>query len=252
MSQKASDASSPSVVSAPTDTVESTGNVVSIATELAQAMPEVQEHAVQQAAREQSAQEAAPTDKAGDVFDPARHVVGADGKGILTVRGTWAQRRGRKAGNSTPVTTANTVRNSTLGGPAAPASPQQMQVMQQQAQEAQARASGVAAAELLFALGQMIGGEEWAPMENKTIGLDERPLMHKAFGDYFVATGKTDIPPGMALTVCIIGYAAPRFAMPKTQTRFAKIKAAVVQWWTNRKLRKMGMEATVAPKEEKK
>ncbi len=223
-------------------------NLAAIGAALANGMPEVQEHAVAQAAAEQQSANANPTDKNGDVFDPATHVTGPDGKGMLTVRGTWAQKRGRKGGNSAPVTNAGTVRNSTLGGPAAPPSPQALQMQQQQALQAQSRAAGVAAAEMLFMAGRAFGGDEWAPMENKSIGLDERAMMHSAFGDYFVAKGKTDIPPGAALCFCIIAYAGPRFTMPKTQTRYQKVKGAIVTWWVNRKLRKSGLELQVTPK----
>lgn len=223
-------------------------DLTAIGAALANDMPAVQEHAVAQAAREQESANHSPTDKNGDVFDPAVHVTGPDGKGTLTVRGTWAQKRGRKGGNPAPVTNAGTVRNSTLGGPAAPVSPQALQIQQQQQLQAQSRAAGVAAAEMLFMAGQAFGGDEWAPMENKSIGLDERAMMHGAFGDYFVAKGKTDIPPGAALCFCIIAYAGPRFAMPKTQTRYQKVKGAIVTWWVNRKLRKAGLEVQVTAK----
>lgn len=239
------DNSSGAAVTLPDNAVNSTADLDKIATILAGSMPDVQEHAVQQAQREQ---QAIATDKQGAQFNPATHVVGADGQGILTVRGTWAQKRGRKAGNTAPVTNAPTVRNSTLGGPAASPSPQAAQILQQQAQDAQSRAAGVAAAELLFMCGQMIGGEEWQPMVNKTIGMDERTLMHGAFGDYFVASGVRDIPPGAALTFAIVAYIAPRFAMPKTQSRYAKIRGTVVTWWVNRKLRKQGLDVQVQAK----
>lgn len=223
-------------------------DLTAIGAALANGMPEVQEHAVAQAAREQESANTDPKDKNGDVFDPAVHVAGADGKGMLTVRGTWAQKRGRKGGNPAPVTNAGTVRNSTLGGPAAPPSPQQVQAQQQAQLEAQSRAAGVAAAEMLFMAGQAFGGEEWQPNVNKQIGLDERAMMHQAFGDYFVASGTVSIPPWAGLCFAVTAYAAPRFAMPKTQTRIQKIKGAVVTWWVNRKLRKAGVDLRVTKK----
>jgi hypothetical protein len=227
------------------DTAHSTADLTTIATALSESMPDVQEHAVAQALAEQAQVQAAQgtTDAGGVSFDPSIHITGADGQGVRTVRGTWALKRGRKPGAY--VSAADSGKKSTLGGPAAVTPSQLSANAQQQANDAKSRAAGIAAAELLFSVGQMIGGEEWAPMANKAIGMDERPLMHSAFGDYFVATGKTDIPPGAALCFCIVAYAAPRFAMPKTQTRFGKLKSAVVQWWTNRKLRKMGLEAAV-------
>lgn len=229
-------------------TTQSTADLGAIASDLAGSMPDVQQHAVDMAAQELQARESAQTDKAGVSFDPSVHVVGADGKGVLTVRGTWAQKRGRKAGNAGSVQPVTKPGNSVLGGPAAPQSPQQAQAMQLQHQEAQSRQAGVAAAEMLFMAGRAIGGEEWEPATDAKIGLDERAMMRQAFGDYFVASGKTDIPPGTALAFCIIAYAAPRFAMPKTQSRFQRVKGAIVTWWTNRKLRKAGYDVQVQQK----
>lgn len=221
-------------------TADSTADVEKIAADLASSMPEVQDHAVAQAVVEQQAAQNATTDKEGKPFDSAIHTVGADGKGVFTVRGTWAQKRGRKAGAPATPTVARSSMNSASVVPSA-------QIAQQQ-QEAQSRAAGVAAAELLFMCGKMIGGEEWEPMQNKTIGMDERTMMHGAFGDYFIASGVKDIPPGAALTFCIIAYVAPRFAMPKTQTRYQKVKGAVTTWWINRKLRKEGSDVQVQAK----
>ncbi len=94
---------SPDVASGPEQVaqsapVESTADLGAIASGLASSMPQVQEHAIQQAEQQAKAAEGAPVDKAGVRFDPSQHVAGADGKGQLTVRGTWAQKRGRKAG----------------------------------------------------------------------------------------------------------------------------------------------------------
>jgi hypothetical protein len=110
-----------------------------------------------------------------------------------------------------------------------------------------ARNAGAQAAELLFAAGVVIGGDEWQPRKDDKAGVDERTMMQSAMGAYFEAQGKTDISPGMVLAFVVLAYAAPRFAMPKTQSRFQTVKAKCVQWWTNRKLRKMGLTANVAP-----
>jgi hypothetical protein len=68
-------------------------------------------------------------------------------------------------------------------------------------------------------------------------------MLESAFGDYFEATGKTDIPPGMALTVAIGGYMLPRFTMPKTRSRMGKVKDWFVKKLADRKLRKHGLKA---------
>jgi hypothetical protein len=86
----------------------------------------------------------------------------------------------------------------------------------------QARASGTMAANLVLQIGIVAGGEEWHPRRDEQSGLDEKMMLENAFADYFEATGKTDIPPGMALTVAIGAYALPRFTMPKTQSRLGK------------------------------
>jgi hypothetical protein len=107
----------------------------------------------------------------------------------------------------------------------------------------QARASGKMAANLLMTLGVVAGGEEWQPLKDPQSGLDEKQMLESAFGDYFEATGKTDIPPGMALTVAIGGYMLPRFTMPKTRSRMGKVKDWFVKKLADRKLRKHGLKA---------
>lgn len=233
---------------APTAAVESTADIADIASTLAATMPEVQEHAVQQAAEQARAAESSPTDKAGARFDPAIHVSGADGKGVLTVRGTWAQKRGRKS-NTAGATAAPRAASGNVAGSAsqlgASASPAETQ---KAALTLQSRQAGIAAAEMMFMAGRVIGGEEWLPMKNEKLGLDERAMMHSAFGDYFVATNKVDIPPGAALAFAMCAYMGPRFTMPQTQARFKAIKQKIVQWWINRKLRKQGLTAEVKQK----
>lgn len=218
-----------------------TADLAAIGADLASSMPDVQEHAIAQAQREQQAVESAPTDKSGAHFDPSVHVTGPGGKGVLNTRGLWSAKRGRKAGARQNAQSAATV--STLG--VTPQSGQSGQTAQQTAlmqQQAQSAMAGAAAAEMLFIAGRAIGGEEWAPMENKALGMDERALMRDAFGEYFKAKGQVDIPPGVALTFAILIYAGPRFAMPKTQSRLTRVKNYIVGWWMRRKLRKAGLE----------
>lgn len=210
-----------------------TVNLADVAQGLASEMPEVQEHAVSEAVAQQQAAEAAPRDKAGALFDPAVHIAGADGKPQLTVRGTFAMKRGRKAGSATSVA------SSTMGNPQQ--NVQNVQNAQQAASEQAARVAGIQAAELLIAAGVILGGEEWHPRRDEKIGLDERAMLQGAMGEYFVASGKTDIPPGTALCFVVLAYAAPRFAMPKTQSRFRWIKEKLITWYVSRKLRKQGL-----------
>lgn len=230
-------------------------NLSVLGAELATTMPEVQAHAVQQAAAE--AIEAQGKDSSGAVFDPAIHATGPDGRGMLNASGVFAKKRGRKAGQASPAA------EKTLGSAQKPAPAgvsgesriggvvDKAQLAAQATSQAQCRAAGIAAAEMLFAVGQVLGGEEWAPAKNASLGTDERAMMHSAMAEYFVAKGVSDIPPGAALSFCIIAYAAPRFAMPKTQSRWQAAKSFVATWWINRKLRKAGLEQRVAVPAEK-
>lgn len=216
-------------------------DLAGVAADLAQTMPEVQEHAVQQARLFAEQAAASPVDKAGAVFEPAIHAVDATGAPVMTAGGAYAKKRGRKS--ATPGAAQSTMPAAkSPPGTAMPASPGAQTMM---AQQQAARIAGIQAAGLVFAVGTIIGGEEWHPRIDPKIGLDEKSMMESAMGDYFVSQGKTDIPPGVALAFVMLAYAAPRFAMPKTQSRVATVKAKVVQWWTNRKLRKMGMTANI-------
>lgn len=225
--------------SAPADTGQPnpTSDLAGIASDLAASMPEVQEHAVSRAQEEANAQANGPTDKSGARFDPAVHQTGPDGKGVIGARGNWLLKRGRKAG------TANTAANVASTLPIPPA----VDTKKAEA-EHQARIAGAAAAQMLFVAGRVIGGEEWAPRKDEKTGVDEEALIAGAFGDYFKAKDVKDIPPGAALAFVLLMYAGPRFTMPKTQERVKSIKARIVQWWVNRKLRKQGLKASVAPR----
>jgi len=124
------------------------------------------------------------------------------------------------------------------------------QVDKGHAQIVQARATGVASANMLISLGRAIGGEEWKPIKNTEYKIDEKLNLENAFADYFEATGKTDIPPGMALTIAVGAYALPRFTMPATQKRAGKVKQWFVKLLADRKLKKHGMKAQPVEKSE--
>lgn len=188
-------------------------------------MPEPQEHAIQQH-ETQAAIEAANVelDDEGTPFDPAIHT------GTKLKNGTWRKRKA--AGGNSPRSRVARPR-----GESVELSPEQQQAS---ALETQARAAGAAAAATLFMMGQMLGGPEWKPEP------EEIELQTKAWGDYFVAKGHTDFPPGLALTVAIVGYAGPRFMMPETQSRVSKAKGWITlrltKWKINREYKKRGIK----------
>ena len=211
-------------------------NLDSIADDLTTGMPDVQEHAIEQEKaneNEKLAQYSHLKDVDGNSFDPAIHKTNKAGEPTVSTKGKLVKKPGRKA------STANDAKSyvgHTVGGNA--------QSTDKAAEiRLQARASGTMAANLVLQVGIIAGGEEWYPRQDEQTGLDEKLMLENAFADYFEATGKTDIPPGMALTVAVGAYALPRFTLPKTKSRLAKAKTGIKQWWANRKLKKHGLKA---------
>lgn len=213
-----------------------TANIESIANELSETMPEVQDHAIEQeilSENEKLAQYSHLVDTDGNSFDPTIHKTNKAGEPTLSTKGKLVKKPGRKPNAGT----AGLPRTSSVVGGAqnAPSNSDAHARMQ-------ARASGTMAANLVLQIGIVTGGDEWNPRIDEESGLNEKLMLENAFADYFEATGKTDIPPGMALTVAIGAYALPRFTMPKTQSRLDKLKKGIKQWWINRKLKKHGFK----------
>ncbi len=69
---------------------------------------------------------------------------------------------------------------------------------------------------------------------------DEQTMMEQAMGDYFVATGRQDFPPGVALCMVFGTFVSRRFTMPKTQSALQRLKLRIGVWAVKRKLKKMG------------
>lgn len=227
------DASRPSDNSTPEATT-----VNDLANELAGEAPEPQPHAIEQAQAEAVAQQG--RDSNGIDFNPAIHAANADGSPKKTVKGAFAMKRGRPAGKATGAQPAAKVIIPGGAGTTAPTL----------TKEQLARRGGAGAAALLLVMGVGLGGEEWQPRRDEKSGLDEKAMLECAFGDYFVANNMADLPPGWALTAAIGMYALPRFGMPKTQSRLAKVKnwigAKIVQW----KARRRGLKVNVSTQSE--
>lgn len=216
-------------------------NLEAIADELTSDMPEVQTHALEQERENEKArldEFAGLVDRDGNPFDPSVHKVNKQGEPTLSTKGLLIKKPGRKTDKQRA---QSTIGSSGGGG--------SVVGVEQARNEQQARATGAAAANMMFTAGIVIGGDEWQPMRDEKLGIDEKTMVESAFGDYFVATGKTDLPPNVALTVAICGYILPRFTMPKTQSRFARYGAGIKKWWANRKLKKHGLKAEPIKKE---
>lgn len=182
-------------------------------------MPEVSEHAIAEhdaaqgrnfdassaapvAPQTASNPQGLPVDKNGKPYDPSTHEISPKtGKAIK-------KRSGVKS------SVVNPAQNTAAANSA----------ISQKVDELQkAHMNGRFAAGATFAALQGIFGEEFAPRKDAALG-DEFEYLTGAYGDYFAASGMTDIPPGWALVIAIGSIAAPRFAMPKTKSRLTRLK----------------------------
>lgn len=143
------------------------------------------------------------TDAAGDYYDPAIHMTDENGQPKLTKTGRYRKRPGRSASG----TTAGT-------------SPREAAV------RASCREMGKLSAHSVFLVGQTAFGEEWKPVVDNELGINEPENMTTAFAAYYEATGYRDPPPWVILAIALGSYAAPRIPKPKTQSRIKRIS----QW----------------------
>lgn len=181
-------------------------------------------------------------DDAGEAFNPAIHAASR----TKTKQGHWKRRRGQGANRSTvrlPQQRNTTTVDNTAAIEAAG-----------EAAKLNAKLAGAAAANSVFLLGTVIGGEEWRPITVDKSGIsfedyDEKKAMSEAFENYMLAKGITDFPPGLTLGMVLLQYASVRFAMPKTQAKVGRFKQWLVLRVAKRKikkaLKKQGIDAEV-------
>lgn len=195
-------------------------------------MPEVSEHAIvaaQQSTPENNDNDGAVTgdkDKAGEVWNADVHTANKQ----QTAKGLWRRKRGKAGG----------VKSSSV------ALPDQREKQQAEARETaknNARMAGAAAANSIFLLGTMLGGEEWRPITIDKEGLtfqdiDEKKVMSEAFSDYMLAKGVTDFPPGVTLAMALMSYVAPRLTMPKTKQRLKGVRGWIALRLAKRRIKK--------------
>lgn len=214
-------------------------------------IPEVQQHAIDafeqtQETKEDANSGSAKPDNAGVLFNPSLHASGDDGNGIITARGTWRKKRGTGSRVASSVASKTTKEVSPASGANASPAPLTSE------QIAAARQAGIAAAESMFMCGRMLGGEEWNPMvethvlsDGKKTVLDERTYHHEVWGNYFVAKGVTDFPPGLALFMALSMYVGRRVNQPVTAKKVKGVKNRLKAWWIKRALKKKGIKAEV-------
>lgn len=144
-------------------------------------------------------------------FDPSIHRVDATGNPVKNRDGTFAKKRGRKAGQTSQAKT----------GP--------IPVATMSAEQMEAENLGKATAETIFAVCQGVFGSEWTPIVDNAI--NERHNMQTAWSQYYLATGKRDLPPSLIVIVAMTCYAAPRFQHENTRTRFGGLGRGMAKVW---------------------
>ncbi len=180
----------------------------------------------------------AEMDNFGTLWNPEIHATGADGKGVKTQKGEWRKKRKSKLVDPRAPTPEPQAQAAT------PAQDPKAPPVLTEAQKNEARAAGVVVAQCIFLSSRALGGEEWEPSS------DERSMMNDAWGNYFIAKGVTNIPPGLMVVVACGAYAAPRFAMPKTRSRLQRAKewaaAKYAKWKVRGKQKQEGRTADEA------
>jgi hypothetical protein len=205
-----------------------TATLDSIGAELTNSMPEVQQHAIDQELEnksESTAKFSHLTDKNGDGFDPKRHKTKRDGSPTVSKLGKLMLKPNAKKHDSTKPEQASTAQ---YAGQLDDIKPELSD-----AEKQQCTALGKVSANMIFAAGRMLGGEEWQPVKQQ--GYDEASALEQAFADYYIASGKTEMSPAAGLGMALCAYALPRFTMPETKKKTASLSKRVFAWWHNRR-----------------
>jgi len=209
-----------------TETASPETNEEKEADALIDAMPNVQQHAVDAKAeeiKEVAAEFSEYKDKDGNGFDSSIHQM-ENGKPKISPRtGFLMKKRGakKKSATSPEFISSDTQKSSP------PVEIDKYVGM------------GKAGAAILQTLGTTLGGSDF--VYGSLPGLDaavERAGIEQALTDYARIKEIDDLPPGYVVAIALIGYAAPRMQMPTTKTRLEKLKLWYVEKMAARKARK--------------
>lgn len=163
----------------------------------------------------QSGSKVALTDKYGRTFDKNIHESNPDGSPKLNKNKKHIMIK--KGYHSKPST-----QNSQIGG-VNKQSETNLNDKQIDINELSPEDAGKMATDLTITTGVMFGGEDWYPVVDENMGVDESKSMQAAYTKYFKAVGVTDIPPSWLLAITLTSYAMPRMFMSKTQSRLKKV-----------------------------
>jgi hypothetical protein len=213
------------------DTSQDDTDSAEIASSLIGSMPDVQQHAIdlESVKSEEYAEKYSDLfDKNGTPFTAELHKTKRDGSPTISKLGKCMLKPDSGQKSNTPSAKASTTQDSDHSSAE--------NVEMSEADKQKCLALGKVSATTIFAMGRMIGGEEWTPQ--KSGGYDEAAAMQDAFSEYYIATGKSEMSPTTGLILAIGSYAAPRFTMPKTQAKTKSITQKAFAWWHNRKGKK--------------
>lgn len=221
-------------------------DVASAAAHIVDNAPPVSEHVPPPSSEDSdsaSSSSSDDVDSSGAKFDPALHASGADGKGVKTSKGLWRKKKG----------TGSRIGTGTRAASRAAAEQKQKEELTQSELAARAKMAGQVAAMSQFMVCSALFGPEWKALvqvvsvpdglggETK-VTLNELEEQSALWANWMLATGRTDFPPGIALTLGILSYASRRFTMPETQRRAGKMKewfaAKIAKWRVRRAERK--------------
>ena len=187
---------------------QSDDGVESLVSDLTDNQPDVQQHVIDaEKQKQENAQNEFSNleDRFGNRgFDPTNHVTGPDGKPSLTKNSKLRNRPGRKSSQSI----VGSIDNNKQG--------------KQDSGQGDPRQAAVHTVNMIEAIGTTIAGDEWKFIADEKLGIDERTNGFDAFEQYYRAKNIGDFPPGIALAIWALGYAVPRFTMPKTKSRLSK------------------------------
>jgi len=152
-------------------------------------------------------------------FDPAIHAVNPDGTPKRKVDGSYALKRGRKAGApaGSPVQIGAGLPTPAPGVD----NPQAPPPVTISADEAARQTCNV-----LINGAVMMFGDQWEPRDK-----DEAKGLQTSFKNYFEARGTPNVPPEVGLAFAVLAYSLPRLTHEKTVSSFARIKIRALEIW---------------------
>lgn len=146
-------------------------------------------------------------------FDPSIHAQNDDGTPKLKKDGSYAMKRGRKAGGII----------SALQTEGDLPTPEKIAAPVDTAKKVNYKALGQVYAGLFFGGTSSIIGPEWLPRDN-----EEKKNVEGAFAVWAESTGASDLPPGITLVMVIASYSAARLQHENTRSKFGNLKNKIV------------------------